>query len=121
MAKGDENLKPFDFGSGHPTTSQSAGGGVPGWLKLVLFVVICLGGAATYLYYFDRDLGEKLLQRTPLKSPVTVTTAYKWKDKDGSMQITGHPPKDDTPYEVLKIRSDANVVPSLAPAEEKRN
>ncbi len=121
MGKGDENLKRFDFGSGHPATTQSAGGGVPGWLKLVLFFVICLGGAATYLYYFDRGLGEKLLQRTPLKASVTVTTAYKWKDKDGSMQITDQPPQDGTPYEVLNIRSDANVVPSLPPVEEKRN
>ena len=121
MARGDENLKPFDFGSGHPATVQSAGRGIPGWVVFALVVLLCLGGGAAYLYYFDRDLGRKLLDKTPLKPPVSVTTAYKWKDAEGNWQITDRPPPGGTPYETLNMRSDANVVPSLKPAESKRN
>ncbi|MDX1512227.1 MAG: DUF4124 domain-containing protein [Gammaproteobacteria bacterium] len=121
MARGDENLKPFDFGSGHPASAQSAGAGFPRWLAVALVLVLGLGGGAAYLYYVDRDLGRELLEKTPLKPPVSVTTAYKWKDADGNLQITDRPPADGTPYETMKIRSDANVVPALESAEKSRN
>lgn len=119
MARGDENLKPFEFGSGHPVSARSAGRGVPGWLVFVLLVLLVLGGGGAYLYYFDRELGQKLLDKTPIKPPVSVTTAYKWKDAQGNWQITDRPPPGGTPYETLKIRSDANVVSSIQPADGK--
>lgn len=119
MAKGDENLKPFDFGSGHPVTAQSAGRGVPGWVIFLLLVLLVLGGGGAYLFYFDRDLGQKLLDKSPIKPPVSVTTAYKWKDAEGNWQITDHPPPGSTPYETLKIRSDANVIPSIPRTDDK--
>lgn len=117
MGKGDENLKPFDFGSSHPATAQSAEGGVPGWLVVILILLMFGGGGAAYLFYIDRDLGRQLLGNTPLEPAATVTTAYKWKDSDGNWQITDRPPPEGTPYQTLNVSSDANVVPSFKPQD----
>lgn len=121
MARHDENMTPFEFGSGHPVSARPVRRGVPGWLIFLLLVLLVAGGAGAYLYYFDRDLGHKLLNKTPLDLPVKVTTAYKWKDAEGSWQITDRPPPGGIPYETLKVRSDTNVLPAIRPQENKRN
>ena len=121
MARHDENTTAFEFGSGHPVTARPARQGIPGWLVFLLIVLLVVGGGGAYLYYFDRDLGQKLLNKTPLDLPVKVTTAYKWKDAEGNWQITDQPPAGNIPYETLKVRSDTNVLPAFQPESKKRN
>ena len=48
-----------------------------------------------------------------------VTTIYKWRDAQGNWQITDRPPPEGAPYEILKYRSDANILPSPRELEEK--
>lgn len=41
---------------------------------------------------------------------VTETTLYRWQDEAGRWHVTDEPPPD-RPYEKIRYRSDANVVP----------
>jgi len=84
-----------------------------------LLIGLCLGAGAAYVYYFERDLAVRWLKNTPLEPKATVTTLYKWRDAQGSWQITDRQPPAGTRYEVLKYRSDANILPSARELEEK--
>jgi len=110
----DNPREVFDLGSGHPATVLSARGGSRLWIILLLLVVIALGGGGAYLYYFEPEIADEWLSKTPLKitPPATVTRVYKWRDENGNWQITDHPPHN-ADYEVQEYRSDRNIVPAI--------
>ena len=117
MSNRDQRSKPFTFGADH----QAAPRGhitMPGWLKLLLVVVVVLGSGAGYLYLVDPELGRELLGDTPIAPPPRVTTAYKWRDEHGNWQLTDQPPPEGTPYQKLEAHSDANIMPSLKSAQD---
>ena len=91
----------------------------PVWkaLKTVLFVLVILAVAGVYLY-MNPEIWNKWVKGTPLAPAPTVTQMYKWRDANGQWQISDRTPDAGVKYEVMKYRSDTNVVPSL-PAEEK--
>ena len=86
---------------------------MPGWLKLLLALLVVSAAGGGYLYLFDPQLGRQLLIGTPLQLPASVVTAYKWRDAKGNWQLSGDPPPEGTAYEVLETRSDDNIVPAL--------
>ena len=86
---------------------------MPGWLKLLLALVVATGAGGGYLYIFDPQLGRQLLSGTPLQLPASVVTAYKWRDAKGNWQLTAEPPPEGTACELLETRSDDNIVPAL--------
>jgi len=119
MAKRDNEPKRYDFGYGESESVAKAQDGSGGWFKAILVIALCLGAGAAYVYYFERDLAERWLKNTPLEPKPMVTTIYKWRDAQGNWQITDRPPPEGAPYEILKYRSDANILPSPRELEEK--
>jgi hypothetical protein len=91
----------------------------PVWkaFKTILFVLVILAAAGAYLYMHPATW-NKWVKGTPLAPAPAVTQMYKWRDANGQWQISDRPPDAGVKYEVMKYRSDTNVVPSL-PAEEK--
>ncbi len=89
---------------------------MPGWIKFVLALCVVVASAGGYLYVVNPQLGRELLGGTPFASmapPVTVTTAYKWRDKSGNWQLTDEPPSGGISYERLETRSGDNIVPAF--------
>ncbi|MDH3414467.1 MAG: DUF4124 domain-containing protein [Gammaproteobacteria bacterium] len=116
MTQRDSNLDPFDFAaeSAPNVTGPKRGSG---W-ALVWVIVVLLGAGAAYLWFFDRERANRWLEKAPTITGPSVTTAYKWRDANGSWQITDQPPPGAIPYETVRVRSDVNILPALE--EEKR-
>ena len=85
------------------------------WRVLLTIVVIGAAGGA-YLYVFERERLARALDGSPIELPATTTEVYKWRDDRGHWHITDEPPEADIPFEVMKYRSDDNVLP-LAPPD----
>lgn len=80
------------------------------WLWVVLLVLGALGGALFYGY--TRPQAVPPWARGWLPDPPGQTRLlYRWRDVQGRVQITDQPPKD-RPYEEVRYRADANVVPA---------
>jgi hypothetical protein len=107
---------PFEIGSGHPATVLSTAKGPRPWLILLVLIVTALAAGGGYLYFFERELAERWLDTTPLQIAPTVTQVYKWRDRSGNWHITDEAPPAGVEYELLKYRSDENVLP-LVPKE----
>lgn len=75
----------------------------------LLLVIIALGVVA----YFNPAALSWLRHSTGTAPASKATTVYKWKDKNGVVQITSKPPPAGTPYEKQEILSDTNVLPAL--------
>ena len=86
---------------------------MPGWMKLVVALLVLAGAGTAYLHLVDPELGRELLGNTPIAPTPSVTKAYKWRDAQGNWQLTDQPPPEGTPFETLETSSDANIVPSL--------
>lgn len=117
MTQRDSNLKPFDFATGDEESVTPPRRG-SGWAMVLMLIVVLLGGAAVYLWYFDRERASLWLEKAPLVPGASVTTAYKWRDANGSWQITDQPPAGGIPYETIRVRSDVNILP--APEENRQ-
>ncbi len=97
-------------------------------MKVLLLIVLILAAAAAYIYLNPEDIRpwmqgtpvEKILQGTPLEQAPAETTLYKWRDAAGQWQVSDKPPEGGVKYEVLRYRSDVNVVPSIS-TEKKRD
>ncbi len=112
MSGDDRGQAPFSFGGDPQGAARAGTRTMPGWLKLVLVVVVLAGGAGGYLYFVDPRLGRELLGGTPMAPPPAVTTAYKWRDAKGNWHLTDRPPPQGTPYETVEAHGDANIMPS---------
>ena len=96
-------------------------------MKILVLVILLLAAAGGYLYLHPEVMEpllratplEPLLRGTPLEPPPAETTLYKWRDANGQWQVSDTPPAGGVKYEVLKYRSDVNVIPSSVP--EKKN
>lgn len=113
MTQRDSNLGRFDFGA-RPSEArrrQRRGGGRA---AVFLLALLLIAGAAAYLWFFDRERANRLLENTPISPLPTETIAYKWRDSHGNWQITGAPPPEGIPYETVTVRSDVNIVPSVS-------
>ena len=86
----------------------------PVWkaLKAILLILVLLAAAGAYLY-MNPEKWNKWVKGTPLAPAPSVTQMYKWRDTSGQWQISDRPPEAGVKYEVLKFRSDENIVPSL--------
>lgn len=86
-----------------------------GFMILIFLLII----TAAVGYFFSPDfkklVDNQLLYDAGVKSHVSY--GYKWKSKDGTWQLTQHPPDDGTLYEKIKVRDDWNVLD--APAGSK--
>lgn len=98
---------PFTYGPQDANPRRSRG-----WIKWLVVLLVVLGGAGAYLY-LNPEVAAPYLQGTPLELPATVTRAYKWRDADGGWRISDTPPPEGTPYEMIEVRGNVNVVPSV--------
>lgn len=115
MTQRDSNLGRFDFGCEEEPPAPARSG--RGWVTFVLLVVVLLAAGSAYLWFFDRERASRWLEKAPAVIGTSETTAYKWRDADGSWQITDRPPAGNIPYETITVRSDVNIVPSLKEGE----
>jgi hypothetical protein len=116
MTRRDSNLEPFDFAAESEPDATRPGRG--SGRALVWLLVVLFGAGAAYLWIFDRDRANRWLEKAPALTGPSVTTAYKWRDANGSWQITDQPPPGNIPYETVRVRSDVNILPAL---EEQKN
>ena len=86
------------------------------WRTLLVVLVLVIGVGA-YLYAFERERLERVLDGSPLELPATTTEVYKWRDDQGSWHITDEPPPAGIRFETMSYRSDDNIMP-LAPRQE---
>ena len=112
----DEEPKAFEFGPGHRVTAEPVRPKRV-WLFVLLALLASLVAGGTYIYLAEPELARDLLRGTPLERSAGKTTVYKWKDSEGSWQITDRPPADGIEYQVLEYRSDTNIMP-LVPRDE---
>ena len=77
-------------------------GGVLGWWQL---------GHPGY------ETGEQKMARVEATRAAAEPKVYRWRDRNGVLQITDQPPKGRK-YEVVKLQEDVNVIPMSTPAPE---
>jgi len=85
--------------------------------RVLLFVFLLVAAGAGYLYVFDRERLERMVDGTPIELPATHTEVYKWRDATGHWHITDEPPEQGIQFETMTYRSDDNIMP-LAPVEQ---
>ena len=84
---------------------------LPAWVIKSLIVTAVVAAIGGYLYH-DPSVVESYLRGTPLELPARVTLIYRWRDANGNIEHSNHPPPAGTQYEVIEVSSDTNVVPS---------
>ena len=82
-------------------------------LWVVLLILAALGGALFYGYTTPQAIPSWARSWLPSQAEQT-RSLYRWRDDQGRMQITDQPPKG-RPYEEVRYRADANVMPGAAP------
>ena len=100
MARNNGNLK----------SRRQAGRMLP-WVALL--ILGALGGALFYGYTTPQAVPSWARGWAPNQQPGHTKALYRWRDDQGRMQITDQPPKD-RPYEEVRYRADANVMPGAA-------
>ncbi len=95
------------WNTGGPKSWRQTGRVLP-WV--VLLVLGALGGALFYGYTTPQAVPAWARGWLP-NPPGHTRLLYRWRDAQGRTQITDQPPKD-RPYEEVRYRADANVVPS---------
>ncbi|MGH8120312.1 MAG: DUF4124 domain-containing protein [Gammaproteobacteria bacterium] len=96
-------------------------------MKVLVSVVLILAAAAAYIYLNPEEIRpwlqgtpvEQMLPGTPLEQSPAETTLYKWRDATGQWQVSDKPPEGGVKYEVLRYRSDVNVIPAVPEKEKK--
>ena len=73
-------------------------------------VVLLLAAGGAYVYFYEPDSVRKVLGNTPFAP--AVARAYKWQGKDGGWHITSSPPPEGIAFEIMTVRTDANIVPA---------
>ena len=86
------------------------------WRALFIVLLLAAAGGA-YMYMFDRERLERMLDGSPVELPATTTEVYKWRDTGGNWHITDEPPEGNISFEVMSYRSDDNIMP-LAPVDK---
>jgi len=97
-------------------------------VKILVLLILILAAVAGYIYLHPEVVRpwlqgtpvEPLLRGTPLEPPPAETLLYKWRDATGQWQVSDKPPEGGIKYEVLRYRSDVNVIPAV-PTEKKKD
>jgi len=93
-------------------------------VKVLLVIVLVAVAAGAYYIYRNPTIVSPLVEGTPLESAVRATLGttrvYKWRDAEGTVQITDEPPPEGTKFEKLEYQNDANVVPSVPTKNTKK-
>ncbi len=63
------------------------------------------------------ETGEQKLARAQAAQEAAEPKLYRWRDRNGVLQITDQPPKGRK-YEVISPREDVNVIPMSEPAPQ---
>lgn len=79
------------------------------WVILLLGLV---GGILVHWYTTPQNAPVWMRGWLP-GLPLQTGPLYRWRDAQGRLQISDQPPKD-RPYEVVRYRPDANVLPAPA-------
>ncbi len=87
----------------------------------LLLIVLLLAGLFLYLNpEYKTRLMELASDAGSTLSPAGKTTRlYKWRDAEGTWQITDQPPPVDIDYETLDFHQDANVLPQPPQLQSK--
>jgi len=78
-------------------------------LMLLLVLIVVLAGVIGWWWLNPAKAPGWARERLPWLF-VTETVVYRWQDDQGQWHVSDQPP-DDHPYEVVRYRSDANVLP----------
>lgn len=93
-------------------------------MKTFLLVIVLVGAGVGYYVYTHPDVLDPWVAGTALETKLPSggdkTQLYKWRDADGSWQVTDRPPPGDVPYETLEYRHDVNILP-LPPELQKKD
>lgn len=81
-------------------------GGALAWL---LALLVAAGAVAGWWWLNPASAPAWAKERLPWLF-VTETVLYRWQDEAGDWHVSDRPP-EDRPYEQVRYRSDANVVP----------
>ena len=94
-------------------------------MKVLVVIVLAAVGAGAYYIYRNPTVVSPLVDDTILERTVRdalgTTRVYKWRDTEGTVQITDEPPPEGTKFEILEYQNDANVVPSVPVRNTKNN
>ncbi len=94
-------------------------------MKVLVVIVLAAVGAGAYYIYRNPTVVSPLVDDTILERTVRdalgTTRVYKWRDAEGTVQITDEPPTEGTKFEILEYQNDANVVPSVPVRNTKNN
>ncbi len=94
-------------------------------MKVLVVIVLAAVGAGAYYVYRNPTVVSPLVDDTILERTVRdalgTTRVYKWRDAEGTVQITDEPPPEGTKFEILEYQNDANVVPSVPVRNTKNN
>jgi hypothetical protein len=80
-------------------------------VKKVSFLILLLALLVGIMLLFYPEKLREWRKDTPLEPPPTTTTLYKWQNSKGEWVVSDDPPAGDIPYQEMKYRSDANVMP----------
>jgi hypothetical protein len=80
-------------------------------VKKISLLILLLALAVGIMLLFYPEKLKEWSKDTPLELPPTTTILYKWQNSDGEWVVSDDPPAEDIPYQKMKYRSDANVLP----------
>jgi hypothetical protein len=80
-------------------------------VRKISFLILLLAVVVGIMVLFYPDKLKEWSKDTPLEPAPTTTTLYKWQNSKGEWVVSGDPPAEDIPYQKMKYRSDANVLP----------
>ncbi len=80
----------------------------------VLLTVVTLAAVAGYLWRYSPESLPAEWRRNNPHSRDYSPVVYRWKDRDGVVQLTDQPPID-RPYEPVRVDPKQNIVPTTLP------
>jgi len=88
---------------------------------LAIFVGILIAGA--YTAYQNPEIRAYFQRKSAAVLPASATsqTLYRWRDKQGNVQISDKPPAAGIKYETVQYPSNANIIPSQELTGKKSN
>ena len=91
-------------------------------MKTLAWIIVIVTVLAAGWFYLTPEQRAQLPVIGPQvgEPPPQTTTAYKWRDAQGTWQYSTEAPPEGTPYETVEVRHDTNVLP-LPPKLQKKD